>query len=74
MSIMEDCKEIQEVEECAVSKRCKSNTGLILILVGCCCFACGLLLGIHWRVIKALIKGEPLPEPPAWHVWCRKKD
>lgn len=27
---------------------------------------------VHRRVILALIRGEELPEPPAWHVWCRK--
>ena len=30
-----------------------------------------LFVGVHWRVIAALIKGEDLPEPPEWHFWCR---
>ncbi len=24
---------------------------------------------VHRRVIKAIAKGEPVPEPPAWHTW-----
>ena len=24
---------------------------------------------IHRRVIRAMIKGEPIPKAPAWHVW-----
>ena len=24
---------------------------------------------VHRRVVKAIIKGDPLPEPPAWHKW-----
>ncbi len=29
---------------------------------------------VHRNVIAAAIKGEPLPEPPAWHKWhtCAK--
>ena len=40
-----------------------------------CKFACGLIVGgciacaiDHRRVIVACVKGEPLPEPPEWHV------
>lgn len=25
-------------------------------------------LTIHRRAIAATLKGEPLPEPPAWHI------
>lgn len=38
--------------------------------------ALGILIGstacwltIHRHAIIATIKGEPLPEPPAWHTW-----
>ena len=24
---------------------------------------------VHRRVVKAIIKGDPLPKPPAWHKW-----
>ena len=33
----------------------------------------GCLVYVHRRVILAAIKGEELPEAPAWHFWCRKK-
>ena len=26
---------------------------------------------VHRRVIGAMLTGEPLPEPPAWHTWHR---
>ena len=29
-----------------------------------CMLACAI---VHRRVIAAMVKGEPLPEPPAWH-------
>ena len=34
-------------------------------------FSAGVLVGIHYKVILALIKGEELPEAPAWHTWCK---
>ncbi len=36
---------------------------LICVLVTCCVYA-------HRRVIRALIRHEPMPEAPKWHVWC----
>lgn len=41
------------------------------VLLGILLFCSGLFIGVHWRVIAALIKGEELPEPPQWHTWCR---
>ena len=48
----------------------------------CCCVKCcvrsvillgiGFLIGVHFRAIKAWIKGEPLPEAPKWHCWIKK--
>ena len=32
-------------------------------------FCCGAFVGIHRNVIKAAIKGEPLPKGP--HPWCK---
>jgi hypothetical protein len=32
---------------------------------------CGCMIGVHKNVIKACIKGEPLPAAPKWHIWCR---
>ena len=37
---------------------------VVLVLVACCCFT-------HRRVIKALIKHEPMPKAPKWHCWVR---
>jgi len=36
-----------------------------------CAVAC---LIVHRKVVVALVKGEPLPEPPASHTWhkCHK--
>ena len=42
---------------------------LICCLVGA---AFGCLAYVHRRVIRALITGGEMPEPPAWHFWCRK--
>lgn len=35
-------------------------------LFGCCVY-------VHRRVILALIKGEELPQAPAWHFWCKNR-
>ena len=40
------------------------------ILVGCTVASTCAMLVIHRRVIAACIKGEPMPEPPAWHKKC----
>ncbi|WP_294750548.1 hypothetical protein [uncultured Ruminococcus sp.] len=45
--------------------------GIIILLVicavvACCCFT-------HRRVIRALIKHEPMPPAPKWHFWCKNK-
>ena len=42
------------------------------VVVGCAVAS----LVVHRGVIAAMVKGEPLPEPPAWHAkWhpCIKK-
>ena len=31
-----------------------------------CCFT-------HRRVIRALIKHEPMPKAPKWHFWVKKE-
>ena len=35
--------------------------------VACCAFT-------HRRVIGALIKHEPMPKAPAWHVWVKPEN
>lgn len=48
-----------------------SGKGIVLIiaaiLVVCCCYT-------HRRVIKALIRREPMPKAPKWHCWVRKEN
>ena len=39
------------------------NTGLLVA----CAFVFGVMIGIHRRVIKAVITGSPIPEAPASH-------
>ena len=41
--------------------------GIIFLLICCCCF-------VHRRVIKALLKHEPMPKAPKWHCWIPKKN
>ena len=48
------------------------STGAIIgIIIGvlavCCCFT-------HRRVIKALIKHEPMPKAPNWHFWVKPEN
>ena len=42
--------------------------GYIVLIVVCilllCCFT-------HRRVIRALIKHEPMPKAPKWHFWVK---
>ena len=40
--------------------------GAVTFLMGCC-------VGIHRKVIKALITGGQMPVAPSWHFWCRSK-
>ena len=40
---------------------------VISVLVVCCLFT-------HRRVIRALIKNEPMPKAPKWHFWVKKED
>ena len=41
-------------------------TLIILALAGC-------FLYTHRRVIKAFIKGEPMPQAPKWHFWVKNR-
>ena len=42
------------------------------MLIGCA-FVTGMMVGIHRRVIKACIAGEPLPQAPASHFWLKNR-
>ena len=39
---------------------------VVCVLLLCCCFT-------HRRVIRALIKHEPMPNAPKWHFWVKKE-
>ncbi|MBQ9042670.1 MAG: hypothetical protein IJ111_07630 [Eggerthellaceae bacterium] len=43
-----------------MSKIAKFAIGIAVGSAVCC-------LVVHRNVVKAMIKGEPLPEPPEWH-------
>lgn len=54
-------------------RRRRRRRRILIAFSICSAFSCGLLIGIHWRVIKALIKGEEPPKPPKWHrCFCHK--
>ena len=38
---------------------------VVCVLLVCCCFT-------HRRVIRALLRHEPMPKAPNWHVWVKK--
>ena len=40
---------------------------IVVLLLLCCCYT-------HRRVIKALIKHEPMPKAPKWHVWVKPEN
>lgn len=40
---------------------------VVCVLVACCLFT-------HRRVIRALIKHEPMPKAPKWHFWVKPED
>lgn len=40
----------------------------IIVCALVACFVC-----IHRRVIRALIRHEPMPAAPKWHVWCKDR-
>ena len=49
----------------------KNSTKIILVCI--CIMGLGFLI-IHRRVIKALIKNEPMPKAPKWHYWVKKEN
>ena len=40
---------------------------IVVVLVICCCFT-------HRRVIRALVKHEPMHKAPKWHCWVKKEN
>ncbi len=39
---------------------------IVVIMLVCCLFT-------HRRVIRALIRHEPMPKAPGWHFWVPKE-
>ena len=67
-------EEACEKKECCTEKKCcKKCCCVCRLLKGICLIGVGFLIGVHFRAIKAWLKGEPLPEAPAWHCWVKKK-
>ena len=48
------------------------KTGTIIVIIVCVLVVCCLFT--HRRVIRALIKHEPMPKAPKWHFWVRKEN
>ena len=46
----------------------RSNVRIIVCLLGLCC------IFTHRRVIKALIRHEPMPKAPKWHCWVKAEN
>ena len=66
-------------EECTEEKECCKKEKCGKKCCPCCCIVktlvtlgVGFLIGIHFRAIKAAIKGEPMPEAPKWHCWVKR--
>ncbi len=47
------------------------KTGMVITIIVCVLLACCLFT--HRRVIRALIKHEPIPKAPKWHFWVKKE-
>ena len=48
------------------------SAGKIVLIVVCVLAAC--CLYSHRRVIRALIRHEPMPKAPKWHVWMKPEN
>ena len=49
-------------------EKLKKLLPICLILSVLACF-----VYCHRRVIRCWLNGEPMPEAPAWHIWCKKR-
>ena len=70
---MKDLKEAA-VDKVKARRKKRLRKRLRRIFRGIFLFLAGVFVGIHWRVIRAYIKGEELPAAPAGHchTFCRK--
>lgn len=48
------------------------KTGTIILIIAAVLSVCCLFT--HRRVIKALLKHEPMPQAPKWHFWLKEKN
>ncbi len=48
------------------------KTGTIILIVALALCVCCLFT--HRRVIRALIKHEPMPKAPKWHCWVKPEN
>ena len=46
------------------------KSGIFTVILGCFT-AC--MLFVHRRVIRAVMKGEEIPQAPAWHCWVKNR-
>ena len=62
-----------KAECCAEKAKCckKKCCPFCRILKAICLMGIGFLVGVHFRAIKAWIKGEEIPKAPAWHCWTK---
>ncbi len=44
----------------------------VVLIIACLLIAC--CIYTHRRVIRALIKKEPMPKAPNWHFWVKKEN
>lgn len=74
MADMEEDTIVENGETTVKNELIKRRRRRILVALALCsAFSCGLMIGIHRRVIKALIKGEELPKSPKCHrCFCHK--
>ena len=60
-------------EKCDKKEGCKKCCCVCRIMKALCLIGIGFLIGVHFRAIKAAVKGGPLPKAPVWHCWIKKK-
>ena len=48
------------------------SAGVIAIIVICAAVICCMFT--HRRVIRAILKHEPMPKAPKWHFWVKSEN
>ena len=65
-----DCKQTNSAKYIIDKRYIHMKRQILLIAIT---FFAGAMVGIHRRVIKAYIAGEPIPEAPTSHFWCENR-